>query len=58
MKEFLAENVTPCTSIDSTKSSQPGEWKTVDGQHFTSKYCWAWAKGITEAILANPPKIH
>lgn len=56
VNEFLAENVAPCTYIDSTKFAQPGDWKTVDGQHYTSKYYRAWAQGITEAILANPPK--
>ncbi|MGB9578112.1 MAG: hypothetical protein ACPL3S_02445 [Halothiobacillaceae bacterium] len=53
---FLAENVAPCTYIDSTTFSQPGEWKTIDGQHYTTKYYQSWAEGITNAILQNPPK--
>ncbi|MFZ5579276.1 MAG: SGNH/GDSL hydrolase family protein [Pseudomonadota bacterium] len=56
VNDFLAENVAPCTYIDSTKLSQPGDWKTTDGQHYTAKYYKAWAQGITESILANPPK--
>jgi len=56
VNDFLAENVAPCTYIDSTKFSQPGEWKTVDGQHYTGKYYRAWAQGITDALMANPPK--
>lgn len=53
---FLKENVAPCTYIDSTSFSQPGDWKTIDGQHFTSKYYNSWAEGIVNAIVSNPPK--
>ncbi len=53
---FLAENVAPCTYIDSTKFSRPGEWKTTDGQHYTGKYYRAWAQAIADAIATQPPK--
>lgn len=53
---FLAENVAPCTYIDSTKFSRPGEWKTTDGQHYTGKYYRAWALAIVGAITSQPPK--
>lgn len=53
---FLAENVAPCTYIDSTKFSQPGEWKTTDGQHYTTKYYRKWADAIANAIESTPPK--
>lgn len=50
---FLKENVAPCTYIDSTAFSQSGDWKTIDGQHFTPKYYKMWAEGITNAVIAN-----
>ncbi|MGK0673787.1 MAG: SGNH/GDSL hydrolase family protein [Halothiobacillaceae bacterium] len=53
---FLAENTAPCTYIDSTKFSQPGEWKTMDGQHYLSSGYQKWAAAITDAIVSNPPK--
>jgi len=52
---FLKENVAPCTYIDSTTFSEPGKWKTIDGQHFSAKYYKSWASGITNAIVSNPP---
>lgn len=53
---FLAENTAPCTYIDSTKFSQPGEWKTIDGQHYTANYYKQWGEAISNAIANNPPK--
>lgn len=57
---FLSENTLPCTYIDSTKMSQPGEWKTIDGQHYNSSGYRAWGTAIVNAlesaIAANPPK--
>lgn len=60
LNSFLAENTAPCTYIDSTKMSQPGEWKTIDGQHYNSKGYREWSNGIVTALEAamaqNPPK--
>jgi hypothetical protein len=56
LNAFLAENVAPCTYIDSTRFAQPGEWKTVDGQHYLSAGYRAWGQAIAEAIAAQPPK--
>ncbi len=57
---FLTENSSPCTYIDSTKMSQPGEWKTTDGQHYNSTAYRAWSAGIVSAIegamATNPVK--
>lgn len=56
LNAFLAENVAPCTYIDSTRFSQPGEWKTLDGQHYLAAGYRAWGQAIAEAIAAQPPK--
>jgi hypothetical protein len=56
VNSFLAENTLPCTYIDSTKMSQPGEWKTIDGQHYTGPGYRAWGTSIANALAANPPK--
>jgi hypothetical protein len=55
MSSFLAANVAPCTYVDSTKFSQPGEWKTIDGQHLTGTNYKKWGAAITEAIVAAAP---
>jgi hypothetical protein len=55
VSKFLAENVAPCTFVDSTKFSQPGEWKTIDGQHLTGTNYKKWGAAITEAIVATAP---
>ena len=60
VNSFLAENTSPCTYIDSTKMSQPGEWKTIDGQHYNSASYRAWSSAIVSALesamITNPPK--
>ncbi|GAA0509204.1 SGNH/GDSL hydrolase family protein [Pigmentiphaga sp. GD03639] len=56
MSRFLATNVAPCDYVDSLKFSKPGEWKTVDGQHFTVAGYKAWGSAITQA-LANSPAL-
>jgi hypothetical protein len=57
---FLIENTSPCTYIDSTKMSQPGEWKTTDGQHYNNAAYRAWGAAIVgaleNAVVANPLK--
>jgi lysophospholipase L1-like esterase len=54
MSNFLAKNVAPCTYIDSTKFSQPKQWSTLDGQHFTTAGYDAWAAAITQSIVNLP----
>jgi len=56
LNQFLSENVAPCTYIDSTKFSRPGEWKTIDGQHYVGGAYRKWANAIADAIISNPPK--
>lgn len=56
LNAFLSENVAPCTYIDSTKFSEPGQWKTIDGQHYFGSSYRKWADGIVNAIVSNPPK--
>ena len=54
MSNFLANNVTPCTYIDSLKFSKPKQWSTLDGQHFTTSGYQSWATGITQSLIALP----
>ncbi|MFC4279099.1 SGNH/GDSL hydrolase family protein [Achromobacter aloeverae] len=54
LSKFLASNVAPCTYIDSLKFSKPGEWQTLDGQHFTQTGYAAWTKAIVAALDASP----
>jgi len=56
LSEFLSENVAPCTYIDSTQFAQPGEWKTLDGQHYLRSGYKKWASAIADAIISHPPK--
>ena len=51
MSEFLARTVSPCSYIDSTQFSRPGEWSTIDGQHFTASGYRAWGQDIAGAIV-------
>ncbi len=48
---FLKAHVSPCRYIDSTEFSQPGEWPTFDGQHYTLVGYQKWGKAIDEAIV-------
>lgn len=54
--EFLSKNVAPCTYISTIQMSQPGDWKTLDGQHYLNKGYSNWAADIVKSIDANPPK--
>ncbi|MEI2414859.1 SGNH/GDSL hydrolase family protein [Orrella sp. JC864] len=51
---FLASNVAPCSYIDSLKFSQPGQWATIDGQHFTQAGYAAWSQAIVSALEHDP----
>lgn len=51
VSSFLSSNVKPCTYINSLELSKPGEWPTVDGQHFTESGYKSWGKALTQAIV-------
>lgn len=51
---FLATNVAPCEYIDSTQLSEPKEWATRDGLHFTRSGYQAWGNALTNEILTLP----
>jgi hypothetical protein len=51
MSDFLSQIVAPCGYVDSTKFAQPGEWQTVDGQHFTAAGYRKWGTDISEAVV-------
>ncbi len=51
MSQLLSQSVAPCSFIDSTQFSKPGEWPTTDGQHLTSSGYGAWGKGIAASIV-------
>jgi hypothetical protein len=54
MSSFLSANVGPCTYIDSLTFSKPGEWATLDGQHFTAQGYKQWGAAITNALVQTP----
>ena len=54
MSGFLASNVAPCSYVDSLKFSKPGQWETLDGQHFTLAGYKAWSQAITKALGESP----
>lgn len=56
LNEFLGQNVAPCTYIDSTRFSEPGEWRTIDGQHYTRAGYRQWGQSIADFIINHPPK--
>ena len=51
--EFLSTNVAPCTYIDSLAFSKPGQWRTIDGQHFTPTGYKDWGKAIADAMVGG-----
>lgn len=52
--EFLASNVAPCSYVDSLAFSKPGQWRTIDGQHFTNTGYKQWGSAIANAIAESP----
>lgn len=50
VSDFLAVNVQPCTYINSLGMSKPGEWHTLDGQHFNPAGYKAWGEAIARAV--------
>lgn len=56
MSAYLAEIVAPCTYVDSTGFAKPGEWRSLDGQHFTSGDYRRWGDAIAASIAALYPR--
>lgn len=54
MNEFLSTVVAPCTYVDSTRLSRPGQWPTFDGQHYTVDGYRAYGQALGQAITAIP----
>lgn len=54
MSTFLKNNVAPCTYVDSLSFSKPGQWETLDGEHFTPLGYKSWSNQITESIVNSP----
>jgi hypothetical protein len=55
MSQLLASRVAPCQYVDSTALSQPGEWSTSDGMHYTVPGYQKWAFAIDAAVLKLVP---
>ena len=55
MSTFLSSNVAPCAYVDSLKFAKPGQWATVDGQHFTATGYKSWGDAIAQAIVETKP---
>jgi len=51
---YLATIVAPCTYLDSTQLSRPGEWPTFDGQHYTLPGYRSYGAALATAIAADP----
>ena len=54
LSKFFAQNVSPCGYIDSLKFSKPGEWRTLDGQHYNPAGYKLWSAAITRALIDLP----
>lgn len=50
MSAFLGSTVAPCSYIDSLQFSQPGQWRTTDGQHLTGPGYQLWGAAISNAL--------
>lgn len=55
--DFLAANVAPCSYVNSLDFSKPGQWRTLDGQHFTDSGYKQWGAAIVKAIEAAPIEV-
>jgi lysophospholipase L1-like esterase len=51
---LLAQSVSPCAYVDSTRLSRPGEWPTFDGQHFTLPGYRAYGTALAQQIAQMP----
>ena len=54
LSAFLANNVAPCAYIDSTTFAKPGQWQTLDGEHYTQMGYVAWSKAIVNSMASSP----
>ena len=54
LSKFFSQNVAPCGYIDSLKFSKPGEWRTLDGQHYAPAGYKLWSAAITKALIEMP----
>ena len=55
LSNFLADNVAPCSYINSLTMSKPGEWTTIsgDGQHFSKAGYLSWGHDIASQIVSS-----
>ena len=58
LSQFLSQSVAPCTYIDTTSFSQPGEWPTLDGEHLTQPAYHQWSADIATAIVRLRGHLH
>jgi hypothetical protein len=54
MSQLLSTAVAPCTYVDSTRLSQPGQWPTFDGQHYTLDGYKAYGAQLAQTLAALP----
>ncbi|MCQ4160340.1 SGNH/GDSL hydrolase family protein [Roseomonas sp. GC11] len=54
MSQLLSTIVAPCTYVDSTKLSQPGQWPTFDGQHYTVDGYKAYGTALATTLASLP----
>lgn len=54
ISQFFTSNVAPCVYVDSLKFSKPGQWATLDGQHFNMAGYKSWSTEITNALVDLP----
>lgn len=48
---LLSKSVAPCSYVDSTTFSRPGEWPTKDGSHLLPDGYRHWGHDITDAVV-------
>ena len=53
MARLLASSVAPCSFIDSTTFSRPGEWATRDGGHLEPDGYRKWSAAIANALVQS-----
>jgi lysophospholipase L1-like esterase len=51
LSAYLAQIVHPCRYVDSLHFERPGEWPTVDGEHFTQDSYRKWSVSIADSIV-------
>lgn len=54
ISQFFTANVAPCVYVDSLKFSNPGQWATLDGQHFNMAGYKSWSIAITNTLAELP----